>query len=92
MSYIRHICLTGLISLGQFASAEISPELAEAASPLTGGVPEVAVARLQAFFEPRGKPLPQVAVAWVLQQPGITSAIVGADAPKNGNVQRAALP
>ena len=55
MSYIRHICLTGLISLGQFASAEISPELAEAASPLTGGVPEVAVARLQALL---GRNLP----------------------------------
>jgi len=37
-----------------------------------------AVDRLQAFFEPRGKPLAQVGLAWVLRQPAITSAIVGA--------------
>ncbi len=37
-----------------------------------------AVDRLKAFFEPRGKSLTQVAVAWVLAQPAITSAIVGA--------------
>lgn len=37
-----------------------------------------AVQELQKFFQPRGKSLVQVAVAWVLAQPGITSAIVGA--------------
>ena len=37
-----------------------------------------AVEELRAFFAPRGKALTQAAVAWVLQQPGITSAIVGA--------------
>jgi len=37
-----------------------------------------AVDRLKAFFEPRSKSLTQVAVAWVLAQPAITSAIVGA--------------
>jgi aryl-alcohol dehydrogenase-like predicted oxidoreductase len=37
-----------------------------------------AVDNLAAFFEPRKKPLVQVVVAWVLAQPGITSAIVGA--------------
>ena len=36
---------------------------------------------LQRFFEVREKPLAQVAVAWVLQQPGITSAIIGASRP-----------
>jgi 1-deoxyxylulose-5-phosphate synthase len=41
-----------------------------------------AVARLQSFFEPRGQSLTSVAVAWVLQQPGITSAIVGASKPE----------
>ncbi len=41
-----------------------------------------AVDHLVRFFEPRGKPLVQVAVAWVLQQPGITSAIVGASKPE----------
>lgn len=41
-----------------------------------------AVETLRAFFEPRGKPLVQVAIAWVLAQPGITSAIVGASRPE----------
>ena len=37
-----------------------------------------AVQRLQRFLEPRGKSILQVAVAWLLAQPGITSAIIGA--------------
>ncbi len=37
-----------------------------------------AVAHLQEFFATRNKPLAQVAVAWVLAQPEITSPIVGA--------------
>jgi len=41
-----------------------------------------AIDHLAKFFGPRGKPLVQVAVAWVLQQPGITSAIVGATRPE----------
>lgn len=41
-----------------------------------------AVETLRAFFEPRGKPLVHVALAWVLAQPGITSAIVGASRPE----------
>jgi aryl-alcohol dehydrogenase-like predicted oxidoreductase len=41
-----------------------------------------AVDHLAKFFETRGKPLVQVAVAWVLAQPGITSAIVGASRPE----------
>lgn len=41
-----------------------------------------AVEALKQFFEPRGKPLAQVAVAWVLHQPDITSAIVGASLPE----------
>src|SRR5262249_49702681 len=41
-----------------------------------------AVSSLARFFEPRRKSLVQVAVAWVLAQPGITSAIVGATRPE----------
>ena len=41
-------CLLGL--LAQFARADISAEIAEASAPLTEGVPEVAVARLQALM------------------------------------------
>jgi aryl-alcohol dehydrogenase-like predicted oxidoreductase len=40
------------------------------------------VKRLQTFFTPRGKKLATVAVSWVLGQPGITSAIVGASRPE----------
>ena len=41
-----------------------------------------AVASLKAFFDARGKALASVAVAWVLAQPGITAAIVGASRPE----------
>lgn len=37
-----------------------------------------AVEMLKAFFEPREKPLAHVALAWILKQPSVTSAIVGA--------------
>ncbi|MGH8014204.1 MAG: aldo/keto reductase [Candidatus Binataceae bacterium] len=37
-----------------------------------------AVEKLHKFFSPRGKSLTQVAIAWVLAQPTITCAIVGA--------------
>jgi len=41
-----------------------------------------AVASLKSFFDARGKALPSVAVSWVLDQPGITAAIVGASRPE----------
>jgi aryl-alcohol dehydrogenase-like predicted oxidoreductase len=41
-----------------------------------------AVERLRQFLEPRGKSLISVAVAWVMSQPGVTSAIVGASRPE----------
>lgn len=41
-----------------------------------------AVEELRRFFGPRDKALVQVAVSWVLNQPGITSAIVGASKPE----------
>ena len=40
-----------------------------------------AVEHIRAHFLPRGKSLVTVAVAWVLAQPGITSAIIGAIKP-----------
>ena len=36
------------------------------------------VADLNVFFEQRGRPLTSAALAWILQQPGISAAIVGA--------------
>jgi 1-deoxyxylulose-5-phosphate synthase len=41
-----------------------------------------AVEELRHFFEPRNRSLVQVAIAWVLAQPGVTSAIVGATKPE----------
>ena len=40
------------------------------------------VDRLRTFFEPRGRSLVTVAVAWVLAQAGVTSAILGASKPE----------
>jgi aryl-alcohol dehydrogenase-like predicted oxidoreductase len=40
------------------------------------------VASLGSFFEQRGKSLTHVALAWVLAQPSITSAILGASRPE----------
>jgi 1-deoxyxylulose-5-phosphate synthase len=41
-----------------------------------------AVEHLRRHFEKRGKALATVAVAWVLAQPGVTAAIVGASRPE----------
>ena len=51
MTLIRHIGLIGLMSiLASFARADISVELAQASAPLSEGVPEVAVERLQTLL------------------------------------------
>ncbi len=49
-----------------------------------------AVEQLRRFLEPRGQSLVSVAVAWVLAQPGITSAIVGASKPEQLDASLAA--
>ena len=41
-----------------------------------------AVNELKAYLQPRGKTLLQTSIAWVLAQPGVTSAIVGASKPE----------
>jgi aryl-alcohol dehydrogenase-like predicted oxidoreductase len=50
-----------------------------------------AVQELHTFLQPRGKSLLQVAVAWVLAQPGVTSAIVGASKPEQLDASLAAV-
>jgi aryl-alcohol dehydrogenase-like predicted oxidoreductase len=50
-----------------------------------------AVEELRGFLKPRGKSLLQVALAWVLAQPGITSAIVGASRPEQLDESLAAV-
>ena len=56
MMLIRHISLIGLMGiLAPFVRADISSELAQASAPLSEGVPEVAVARLQTLLN-RNRP------------------------------------
>jgi outer membrane protein assembly factor BamD (BamD/ComL family) len=51
MRHMRRMSLIGLsIFLSQLVRADVSAELAEASAPLAEGVPEVAVARLQALL------------------------------------------
>ena len=50
-----------------------------------------AVRGLSEFLKPRGKSLLQTAIAWVLAQPGITSAIVGASKPEQLDASLAAV-
>jgi 1-deoxyxylulose-5-phosphate synthase len=50
-----------------------------------------AVERLKQVFQPRGQSLVKVAVAWVLAQPGITSAIIGASKPEQLDESLAAV-
>ena len=50
-----------------------------------------AVEELRKHFEPRGKSLVTVAIGWVLNQPGITSAIVGATRPEQLDASLAAV-
>jgi aryl-alcohol dehydrogenase-like predicted oxidoreductase len=50
-----------------------------------------AVEQLRQHFEPRGKSLVTVAVAWVLARPGITSAIVGASKAEQLDASLAAV-
>jgi aryl-alcohol dehydrogenase-like predicted oxidoreductase len=49
-----------------------------------------AVERLRRVFEPRGRSPVTAAIAWVLHQPGVTSAIVGASRPEQLDASLAA--
>jgi aryl-alcohol dehydrogenase-like predicted oxidoreductase len=50
-----------------------------------------AVEELRRFLQPRGRSLVQTAEAWVLAQPGVTSAIVGASRPEQLDESLAAV-
>jgi len=74
MSHVRHIGLICLIMiLAQLARAEFSAELAEATRPLSEGVPEVAVARLETSLN-RNLPEPE----WRAVAEKLAEAHVGA--------------
>ncbi len=83
--------LAGGFLTGKYQSLETPPEKTRFSLGKTGDLYRErywqqaqleAVQELQTFFKPRGKSLLQVAIAWVLAQPGITSAIVGASKPE----------
>ena len=83
--------LAGGFLTGKYKSLEAPPEKTRFSLGKTGDLYRErywqqaqleAVQELQQFFQPRGKSLIQVAIAWVLAQPGITSAIVGASKPE----------
>src|SRR5216110_1569431 len=65
-------------TLSQFARADISAQIAEASAPLTQGVPEVAVARLQALLN---KNLPET--EWRVVAEKLAEAQVAAREPED---------
>jgi aryl-alcohol dehydrogenase-like predicted oxidoreductase len=87
LGVIAYNPLAGGFLTGRYHSLEKPPEGTRFALGHTGDLYRErywkqaqleAVQTLQRFFQPRGKSLVQVAVAWVLAQPGLTCAIVGA--------------
>jgi outer membrane protein assembly factor BamD (BamD/ComL family) len=79
MTLIRHIGLIGLISiLAPFARADISAELTKASAPLSEGVPEVAVERLQTLLN---KNLPDA--EWCAVAEKLAEAQVAAKEPED---------
>jgi outer membrane protein assembly factor BamD (BamD/ComL family) len=79
MRGITYIGLTALLTLlPQFARAQASAELTEATSPLTEGVPEVAVTRLQNLLDKNPPGQEPVAIVEKLAQ-----ALIAADQPAN---------
>jgi aryl-alcohol dehydrogenase-like predicted oxidoreductase len=92
--------LAGGFLTGKYQSLEAPPEQTRFSLGKTGDLYRErywqqaqleAVQELQKFFQPRGKSLIGVAVAWVLAQPGITSAIVGASKPEQLDASLAAV-
>jgi len=76
---LKKIGLSFLLGiLGQFARADISAEISEASAPLTQGVPEVAVARLQALLN---KNLPET--EWRIVAEKLAEAQVVAREPED---------
>src|SRR6266705_2802468 len=79
MTLIRYIGLIGLMSLlAPLARADISSEIAQASAPLSEGVPEVAVVRLQAL---RNRNLPDA--EWRAVAEKLAEAQVAAKKPKD---------
>src|SRR5215831_17386032 len=78
MRHIRQLGLTCLIAvLGQVAHADISAEITQAATPVSEGVPEVAVVRLQSLLN---KNLPES--QWCAVAEKLAEAQVAANQPE----------
>ena len=78
MRHTRRLALTCLIGLlSSFARADFSTEMAEASTPLSEGVPEVAVARLQSLLN-KNLPEPQ----WLAVVEKLAEAQVAANEPE----------
>jgi TolA-binding protein/thioredoxin-like negative regulator of GroEL len=79
MRHARRIGLTCLISLlAQFARADFASEIAQASAPITEGVPEVALVRLQTLLN---KDLPEVEWRAVMEK--LAEAQIAAKQPEN---------
>src|SRR6516165_11381679 len=79
MRHIRQLGLTCLIAvLGQVARADISAEITQAATPVSEGVPEVAVVRLQSLLN---KNLPES--QWRAVAEKLAEAQVAANEPED---------
>jgi 1-deoxyxylulose-5-phosphate synthase len=92
--------LAGGFLTGRYQSLEKPPEKTRFSIGKTGDLYRErywqeaqleAVLHLQKYFQERGKSILQVAIAWVLAQPGITSAIVGASKPEQLDASLAAV-
>ena len=79
MRHASRIGLTCLISLlAQFACADFASEIAQASAPITQGVPEVALVRLQTLLN---KDLPEVEWRAVMEK--LAEAQIAAKQPEN---------
>ncbi|MSR31881.1 MAG: aldo/keto reductase [Gemmataceae bacterium] len=83
--------LAGGMLTGKYKTAEAPVEGTRFALGITGELYRARywhranvteVARLKELFQARGKSLTTAAVAWVLAQPGVTAAIIGASKPE----------
>jgi aryl-alcohol dehydrogenase-like predicted oxidoreductase len=100
LGVIAYNPLAGGFLTGKYQTLEAPPEKTRFSLGKTGDLYRErywqqaqleAVQELDKFLKPRGKALLQVAVAWVLAQPGMTSAIIGASKPEQLDQSLAAV-
>ncbi len=91
LGVISYNPLAGGLLTGRYRKGQELEEQSRFALPIAGNLYRErywqqaqfeAVDRLQSYCQERQQSITRVAVAWVLEQPGITSAIVGASRPE----------